>query len=490
MRSFALALVGLALSVGPASAATIEFEDHFCGCDGSSGDEDTRGIIIRAAPGELNRISVRVAARGVVIEDLGAPLTGACRPASSGGRFCQGGFDGIEAQLGDGSDQISISDLGGSVDGGPGDDDIVVTGAAHLLTGGPGADRLDTRAAPGSGISYVGHTEGVTVSVDALPNDGAPGEGDNVLGPIASIQGGSGDDLLDAGATVTSLLGEGGDDRLVGGSRADYVLGGDGDDTVAAGAGDDRIIGGAGADVLGGGPGRDEVSYVGERVPLRLTIGDGADDGAVGEGDDIQADVEDVIGGSATDVIVGDEDANRLVASGGSDRIAGRGGDDRLEGWNEGARLDAGPGADTLLSGERDLPVLDDGEPDVTFCGGRAPVVEADPLDVFKACAPRVQLRWLRPRRRSGPVRIQVRCDAPSAVPCEGRILIHAFRHRRILGSVRFGPIEPGGRQRVGARVRIGEAAGPCFHGEVVTRRDDNVQSVTRMRATLGCLPG
>src|SRR5829696_2550210 len=85
MRSFLLAVVALALLASPASAAVIEIDDHFCGCDGSSGDEDTRGLIVRAAPGELNRISVRVMPRGVVIDDLGAPLTGACRPASAGG---------------------------------------------------------------------------------------------------------------------------------------------------------------------------------------------------------------------------------------------------------------------------------------------------------------------------------------------------------------------------------------------------------------------
>jgi hypothetical protein len=488
MRSLALALVGLALSAGPASAAVIEFEDHFCGCDGSSGDEDTRGIIVRAAPGEANRMSIRVAPRGVVIEDLGAPLTGACRPASSGGRFCRGKFDGVEVHLGDGSDEISVQDLGGSVDAGPGDDDIVVARAPHLLTGGAGADRLDTRLAPGSGISYLDHTEGVTVSLNGLADDGAPGEGDNVLGSITSIRGGSGDDVLDAGATVTSLIGEGGNDTLVGGPRADYLLAGAGDDTIAAGDGDDRLSGGAGADVLGGGPGRDEVSYAGERVPLRLSIGDGPGDGAAGEGDDIQADVEDLIGGLEADLIVGDDDGNRLVGSGGRDTLLGRAGADRLEGWNDGDELDAGPGRDTVLAGEEDLPVLVDGEADSTFCGGRAPVVEADSLDVFNACAPSVQLRRLR-ARRGAPIRIEARCATPSAVPCEGRILIHAVRRHRVLRTLRFGPIEPGGRQRLALRLPSGAAGRSCFIGVAVVRRDDSITSVTHNRSALGCVP-
>ena len=62
-----------------ASAAVIEIHEIFCGCDGSSGDEDTRELIVTAAPGELNRISVHKEPGGVVVEDLGAPLTGALR---------------------------------------------------------------------------------------------------------------------------------------------------------------------------------------------------------------------------------------------------------------------------------------------------------------------------------------------------------------------------------------------------------------------------
>ena len=113
MRSFLLTVVALALFASPASAAVIEIEDHFCGCDGSSGEEDTRGLIVRAAPGELNRISVTVATGGVVIEDLGAPLTGACEPASGGSRFCRGEYDGVAVYLGDGSDQVSVQGLAG-----------------------------------------------------------------------------------------------------------------------------------------------------------------------------------------------------------------------------------------------------------------------------------------------------------------------------------------------------------------------------------------
>src|SRR3954468_3204736 len=101
MRFLGLALLVLAFTASPASAAVIEIEENFCGCDPSSGDEDTRSIIVTAQPGEQNAITVEKLPRGIRIKDDGALLTGACRPASTGGgRFCRGVFDGVDAKLG------------------------------------------------------------------------------------------------------------------------------------------------------------------------------------------------------------------------------------------------------------------------------------------------------------------------------------------------------------------------------------------------------
>jgi Ca2+-binding RTX toxin-like protein len=142
MRSLGLALLALAVSASPASAAVIEIEDHFCGCDGSSGESDTRGIVVRANAGETNLMTVRRVARGIVIEDAGAPLTGRCRPSRRGGRFCGGEYDGVDVRLGDGDDRLAHGSAGGALEGGAGDDDIRVTNAIYLITGGPGADRM------------------------------------------------------------------------------------------------------------------------------------------------------------------------------------------------------------------------------------------------------------------------------------------------------------------------------------------------------------
>jgi hypothetical protein len=482
MRAIGLAILALALFAPSASAAVVEVEDHFCGCDGSSGDEDTHYIIVRAAPGELNAISVHTEPNAVVIEDSGAPLTGSCEPASPGRRICRGPYDDIVLDLGDGDDELNLRDLHGSVDAGPGDDDIVVAGPPSQLQGGAGADLLDARLAPGSAISYRDHTAGVTVRLNALADDGSPGEGDNVLGSLGSIEGGSGDDTLESGADAASLAGGGGNDTLVGSPEGESLLGQDGDDDIAAGGGNDSLAGGAGTDLLSGGPGHDEASYAGAVTPLRLSIGDGPNDGAAGEGDDIQADVEDLIGGSGADVMIGTAEANRLVGLGGADRMFGGDGPDALLGAGDGDRLDAGRGSDSVIAGGRDRLLLDDGDRDRTDCRSSAPVIKADSRDTFKRCAPWVRLRSRSQPRPGRPVRIVVICPRLSAVPCRGHFFVRMLPgHRRLSRTVQFGPIRPG--RRAVLTMGLSRALDPSFVIQMIgvaVRRGDG-RSTTRI---------
>jgi hemolysin type calcium-binding protein len=486
MRSLTLALVALALSATPASAAVIEFEDHFCGCDGSSGDEDTRGIVVRAAAGEVNNMSVQVRPRGILIQDTGAPLTGRCRPSPSGGRFCRGVYDGVNVDLGDGDDRLQ-QDVGGSVMGGPGDDQFMGSRGTFLLQGGPGADRLEVHDTPGSTVVYDDHTDGVTVRLNGLADDGAPGEGDNVLGAITGIRGGSGNDLLEAGPTASGLFGGGGQDSLVGSPERDTLNGGEGNDELLAGDGNDYLTGDAGADILSGGPGLDEVSY-GGLEPLHLSIGDGPNDGAPGEGDDIREDIEGLTGGRGDDVLIGDEDGNRLIAYGGRDVLRGLGGDDELIGWNDGDELDAGPGSDRVQAGALDRPLLWDGERDWLYCGSRAPEIGADRFDVLRACAPRVTVT---PRVRvlsSGRLVLRVRCPVETTMPCEGRLWVHTRRGRTLSPSAHVGPIAPGARESLTVRlVRVLPRHG-CIYATARTRRDDGHPTLTVTRSPLRCL--
>jgi hypothetical protein len=371
------------------------------------------------------------------------------------------------------------------VDAGPGDDDIVVAGPPSQLRGGPGADLLDARLAPGSAISYRDHTAGVTVRLNGLADDGSPGEGDSVLGSLGSVEGGSGDDTLESGADAASLAGGAGNDTLVGSPEGESLLGQEGNDGISGGGGNDSLAGGAGTDLLAGGPGHDEASYAGSVTPLRLSIGDGPNDGAVGEGDDIQADVEDLIGGSRADVMIGSAEGNRLVGLGGADRMFGRDGTDSLLGAGDGDRLDAGPGPDSVITGAKDRLLLEDGDRDRADCRSSAPVIAADSRDTFKRCAPWVRLRSRSHPRPGRPVRIVVICPRLSAVPCRGHFFVRmtgAHRSpRRLSRTVQFGPIRPG--RRAVLRLRLSRAVDPSLLimmvGEAIRRGDG--RSTTRI---------
>jgi len=422
-----------------------------------------------------------------VIGDTGAPLTGRCRVARSGGRFCRGEFDGVDVLLGDGDDRLEHSTAGGGVEGGPGDDDIRVTAAIYRLTGGPGADRLDATGALTATVSYDDHTEGVTVRLDGLADDGAAGEGDNVLGAVTGLTGGSGADRLEAGLTSSGLFGGDGKDSLVGSPERDTLSGGDGDDELLAGDGDDFLIGAGGADLLSGGAGLDEVSYNGADAPLRLSIGGGADDGAAGEGDDIRDDVESLTGGDGDDLLIGNDGANRLNGYFGRDVLRGRGGPDELFGWGDGDELDAGAGRDRVEAGARDRPLLADGEVDRLNCRSRAPAIDADVFDRLRACGPPVDVRRLGRVRAGRPLPLLAICPSDSAVPCRGRLWLSLLSGRRVSRIVRFGPIEPGRRTRTSIGVRAVPRAGRCLYATAVARRGGRPESRTTTRSVLVC---
>ena len=86
------------------------------------------------------------------------------------------------------------------------------------------------------------------------------------------------------------ICGAGGNDRLLGKGGADVLRGEDGNDA---------LIGGASADVFEGGAGQDTASYE-DAAAVVVSIGDGANDGTAGEGDDVQSDVERVQGSDHT----------------------------------------------------------------------------------------------------------------------------------------------------------------------------------------------
>jgi Ca2+-binding RTX toxin-like protein len=149
-------------------------------------------------------------------------------------------------------------------------------------------------------------------------------------------------------------LGNGNDMLRNGLSLRSFVNGGPGNDDLFGGPGQDSLDGGTGSDTIRGGPGLDDVSYAARSAPVSVTLDGIANDGEVGEGDDIGSDVEQIFGGQAGD---------RLVGDGGAQLLSGGPGDDILDGGGGADTLDGGDGTDTVTYASRTTPLtvtLDD----------------------------------------------------------------------------------------------------------------------------------
>jgi Ca2+-binding RTX toxin-like protein len=300
----------------------------------------------------------------------GGPLGDVLEGADGDDRLGGGGGNDVLAGSG-GSDQI----IGGADDdqlaGGSGGDFLDGGLGADSFSGGPGTDRAD----------YSTYSQPVVVTVGSLlgADDGPAGEHDTVGSDVEDVYGGSGDDLLigrygavnqfRGGAGDDQLFGAGGADLLIGGSGRDLLGGGDGDDKLVGDDDDDWLRGDGGADSLLGNDGIDTVSYEEYTAPVEVDPDGSADDGAVGEGDDVGVDIESIIGGVAGDRLVGSAAPNRIVGGPGADLINGKAGKDTLVG---------GSGGDRLRS--------KDGARDVDKCGAGSDRARADRKDRRRSC--------------------------------------------------------------------------------------------------------
>lgn len=482
LAAAAIAGCALALMAPAAGAATVLLQDTIQVCDPSSGcgDGDVSSYLeFEAEPGERNRVSVRVHARGVVIvEDSGAPLelseaSDDCRTVDANTVRCRAGgpLEG-KIDLGDGDDTVLVDGLNAEVVGGEGDDEIRGHDASLRVAGEPGADRMVATGRGGLHIDYSSRRGPLRLTVDGVADDGAPGEGDDISGNVASIIGGAGDDVIAAGRQGATLSG------------------GAGDDTIRGGPGADTLDGGRGADRLSGGAGSDTVVYDDARSGVTVTLGDGANDGTKGERDRVLGDVENVVGSFYDDRLIGNAEANTLSGGGGSDLIVGRGGDDRLSGGfdTDRDRVLPGAGRDRVTEVDRfDSVDLRDGERDVVRCLESTPTLSRDRFDRFRSCAPRLGFDRSSFHTASGDAVFAVRCARQADIACRGVAVLVAPSGRR--SRLRFGPIPPGRRRvlRIDAQVRPN---GRKVRVVLRTRRSrPRSVTISRHRSRLVCRP-
>jgi Ca2+-binding RTX toxin-like protein len=273
-----------------------------------------------AGLGEINTLVISHAGSTWSIDDLGSDsivsgngcVTG---PPPGFHADCADPVQDVVVSLG-GEDDTATLDAsaappGGTVlDGGDGTDVLSGGGGADLLVGGAGGDVMSG----GGGfdtVTYADRAAPVAVGIDDAGADGEAGENDDVRSDV---------------------------ERVIGGSAADTLAGSAAANALEGGPGDDVLDGGGGADALAGGVGVDTVSYAGRAAPVTVRLNGLADDGEVGEGDNVLAEV--VVGGAGADTLAG---------GAGGDVLVGNGGDDLLDG---------GPGTDTLDGGTGDNIVI------------------------------------------------------------------------------------------------------------------------------------
>jgi Ca2+-binding RTX toxin-like protein len=361
-----LAIVALFAVTGAAGASTVDYTPGSFIQYGGDAGTDNVGV---QYDGSHQRV--------VISDDaLMTSSTAACTYNASTISCPAGASDVLVGLAGGGDNLTSGVAIRLLAFGGPGNDTITGSTPGDLLVGGEGDDTLNG----GVGDDLLSDEEQFLF---ALATGGGSDKFNGNSGADRMHVGGSptayaGADRFDGGADVDTLdasertvplaitegngvaddgaAGEGDEvvnaEIILGGSAGDALTGGPAGNELHGNDGDDTLAGGPGADLLIGDAGQDTVSYA-ERVNRVVAKLDGArNDGESGENDRIADDVEILVGG-----FVGDD----LKGSTGADTIRGAAGDDQLDGLGGADTLEGGDGADVIQAR--------DGAPDEIKCG-------------------------------------------------------------------------------------------------------------------------
>ena len=277
-------LLILVLASAPAEGAMVR----------AGGDDVFAGAEFRETEPEPNQVRMRVdrRAEGVSFRDLQSPITatrkcesvtadradcaiaprillflevftgeGEDKIISEGrDRYVGKAFSFVSLRSGPGSDQVLGGRAGEAILPGPGDDHVEAGGGDDFIfteSEGDGADHYDGGAADGD-VSYAQRQTRTYADFDGVADDGATGEGDNLI----NIHGVTGGDAADT---------------LIGDDLDNELMGGRGPDTLASAGGEDFIAGGPGGDEIDAGPGQDFIFDFGDPGVDDIDCGFGRD---------------------------------------------------------------------------------------------------------------------------------------------------------------------------------------------------------------------
>jgi len=168
-------------------------------------------------------------------------------------------------------------------------------------------------------------------------------------GATCTIVGTEKNDVIKGTVGNDIICGLGGNDTIIGLGGDDVIDGGAGNDTLIGGAGNDTLIGGAGNDTFDGGIGLNTASFQDSSAAVSASLATGK---ASGDGKDTLANIINLTGGGANDILTGNGAANLLNGGGGNDTIAGGAGNDILQGGAGNDILQGGFGDDAITGGD------------------------------------------------------------------------------------------------------------------------------------------
>lgn len=259
-----------------------------------------------------------------------------------------------------------------------------VTGTLRVLGDADGATN-DTIVI----AALAGDLVEVTVNGALHSSDPASPDFDSNLSEAAGslvlaieVRGLAGNDMIelgvgfDAASGQITLDGGAGNDRITGSNESELLIGGVGNDTLVGGAGDDTLAGGLGNDQCDGGDGSDTADFSAASRGVKVNLAKHSASG--GDGRDVLAAIENVIGSRFKDSLLGDALTNLLLGGEGQDILRGNSGDDLLFGGGGNDNLDGGLGNDGLagdagndqLLGGFGQDLIDGGDGDDYLRGG------------------------------------------------------------------------------------------------------------------------
>lgn len=311
----------------------------------------------------------------------------------TGNDTLDGGAGADQLYGGDGNDTIYADYTDTAVDGGAGYDKVFFTGTDDVSVSVSDFNAEEVYLGSGDDTLTNYGATGATVLDGGDGNDTISAT--NPYAYSVSARGGNGNDIIQGSATDDFLYGDGGDDTLNGGNGNDQVRGGSGNDIIQGSYGDDYYNGDSGIDTLkyisnfdytidtyygtasstygqqdvfsienfetangddtffsnplgtytfNAAGGEDTVSYVytTQAVLADLTLGTAT----TSQKADTLIGVENIVGGSGNDTLIGDANINKLSGGLGNDTLTGGAGADELDG---------GDGDDTIIADSDDV---------------------------------------------------------------------------------------------------------------------------------------